>query len=255
MPEKTEHAPGTPSWVDLSTSDTDAAGTFYATLFGWVAEPVPDPAAGGYTMFTLNGRNVGAMAPSQDPSRPPAWTTYVCTDDVDKSLERAENAGGSVVMPGLDVMGAGRMGVLADPAGAVIALWQPGEHKGADVVDEPTAFTWTELSSTDPERAKAFYPEVFGWTSETSDMGEMAYTEFKLGETSVAGMMASQAPGMPSYWMPYFAVVDPDRTASEAEALGGGVVVPATDFPGGRFAILRDPQGAVFGALRLTPKA
>lgn len=258
MPEKTEYAPGTPSWVDLATTDTDAAGTFYSTLFGWRAEPVPDPDAGGYTMFTLNGRMVGAMAPMAGAEHPPAWTTYVSTDDVDKTVEIAESAGGKVLQPPMDVMGAGRMAILADPTGAVIALWQPGEHKGAQLVDEPGAFTWTELSTRDTAAAEAFYTTAFGWTAETSSMGDVAYTEYKLGDTSVAGMMApgpDVPPQVPAYWMPYFAVTDPDKTAAEAAALGAATLAPPMDFPGGRFAVLRDPQGATFGVLRLTPKS
>ena len=258
MPEKTDFAPGTPSWVDLATTDADAAGTFYSTLFGWRAEPVPDPDAGGYTMFTLNGRMIGAMAPMAGPDHPPAWTTYVTTDDADKTVEIAESAGAKVLQAPMDVMGAGRMAIFADPTGAVIALWQPGEHKGAQLVDDPGTFTWTELTTRDTAAAEQFYTTVFGWTAETSAGGGMPYTEFKLGETSVAGMMAAPAdlpPQVPAYWMPYFAVLDPDKTAAEATALGGSAMVGPTDFPGGRFVILRDPQGAVFGALRLTPKS
>jgi predicted enzyme related to lactoylglutathione lyase len=257
MPEKTEYAPGTPTWVDLATTDADAAGTFYSTLFGWRAEPVPGPDAGGYTMFTLNGRLVAAMAPMAGPDHPPAWTTYISTDDADKTVEIAEAAGAKVLQPPMDVMGAGRMAIFADPTGAVIALWQPGEHRGAQLVDEPGTFTWTELSTRDTAAAETFYTTTFGWTAESSDAGGMAYTEYKVGDLSVAGMMApgpDQPAGTPAYWMPYFAVADPDKAAGEASALGGTTLAGPMDFPGGRLAILRDPQGAVFGVLRLTPK-
>jgi predicted enzyme related to lactoylglutathione lyase len=258
MPEKTEYAPGTPSWVDLATPDVDRAGTFYATLFGWTAEPVPMPDAGGYVMFTLNGKYVAAMSPIEHGERPPAWTTYVSTDDADKTAELAQTAGGSVLMPPMDVFDSGRMAVLADPTGAAFAVWQPNQHPGAGLVDDPGTFTWTELSSRDTAAAARFYPEVFGWTAETSDGGGMQYTEFKLGDSSVAGMMEMNpmVPAeVPSYWMPYFAVVDVDKSAGEATALGAEALLPPSDFPGGRFAVIRDPQGATFGLLRLTPKA
>jgi predicted enzyme related to lactoylglutathione lyase len=237
MPEKTEYAPGTPSWVDLATPDVDKAGTFYATLFGWTAEPVPMPDAGGYVMFTLNGKYVAAMAPIEHGERPPAWTTYVSTDDADKTAELAQTAG---------------------PTGAAFAVWQPNQHPGAGLVDDPGTFTWAELSSRDTAAATRFYPEVFGWTAETSDGGGMQYTEFKLGDSSVAGMMEMNpmVPAeVPSYWMPYFAVVDVDKSAGEATALGAEALLPPSDFPGGRFAVIRDPQGAAFGLLRLSPKS
>lgn len=259
MPQKTEYAPGLPAWVDLATPDPAAAGTFYGQLFGWKAEPVADDdSAGGYTMLTLDGRNVGALAPLHQPGQPTAWTTHIATDDVDKTVEIAQSAGGTVITPAMDVFTSGRLAVIADPTGAAIALWQAGDHHGADVVDEPGAFAWAELNSRDTAAAERFYTEVFGWTAETSSMGEMAYTEFKLGDTSVAGMMAinPQMPAeIPSYWMPYFAVTDPDKTAREAAALGAKTMVEPQDFPGGRFSILTDPQGAMFGVLRLTPKS
>lgn len=254
MPEKTEYQPGTPCWVDLATTDVDAAATFYTTLFGWQTEPIPDPAAGGYVMLTMNGRYVGALAPLGERQQPPAWTTHISTDNADKLVELAEGAGGTTVAPPMDVFDSGRLAVIADPTGAVVALWQPNKHIGASIVDEPNTLAWTELSSRDVEGAKRFYPEVFGWTAQTSDAGGMEYTEFKVGDQSVAGLMAMSpmVPAeVPSYWMPYFAVTDVDKVTGEATALGATALVEPMDFPGGRFAVIRDPQGATFGLLRL----
>jgi hypothetical protein len=259
MADTPDYPPGTPAWVDLSTSDVDAAATFYGTLFAWRAEPVPDPDAGGYTMITLDGRNIGAMAPLDAPGRPPAWMTYISVEDADKTAALAEQAGGTVVMEPLDVLGAGRMAVLADPGGAAIALWQPAEHKGMDVTDVPGAYCWTELSTRDTDAAVEFYGAVFGWRAETGDMEAMPYTEFKNGDRSVAGMMTmpDEMPAdVPPFWMPYFEVTDPDQTTTEAAALGGEVVAPPMDIPEvGRFAVLRDPQGALFGVIRTAERA
>jgi predicted enzyme related to lactoylglutathione lyase len=178
MPERTDFAAGTPCWVDLGTTDAEAAGTFYATIFGWTAEPVPGPDAGGYTMLSLDGRLVGALAPTAGADRPSAWQTYVRVDDADKTVEVATAAGGSVLLEPMDIVGAGRMAVLADPAGATIAVWQPAEHRGFAVTDDPGTYSWTELSTRDTEGAIAFYGEVFGWGHETSDALGMPYTEF-----------------------------------------------------------------------------
>jgi predicted enzyme related to lactoylglutathione lyase len=253
MPEMTEYAPGTPCWVDLATPDTGASGTFYATLFGWQAEPVPDPEAGGYTMLVRDGKTVAALGPAQQ-HQPTAWTAYVSVEDADKTAEVVQSAGGTIVLPPFDVMDAGRMAIIADPAGGVIALWQPNLMIGASVIDEPNSFGWVELNSRDTAKAEAFYTEVFGWTAHTSDMGGMTYTEFKLGDTSVAGMMAinpAMPAEVPSYWMPYFAVSDIDTKYAEATALGAESMVAVESMPQLKFAILRDPQGALFGLLQL----
>jgi hypothetical protein len=252
MPERTGFASGEFAWTDLMTSDLDAAVTFYRTVFGWEAEQVQEPEARGYTMFSLGGRQVGAASPLMpgDPS-PPRWNVYVGVADTDVTLKAVEAAGGSVIVPAMDVFTAGRMGMAADPAGAVFALWQAGDHTGAGVTDEPGTLTWVELSTTDTEGAKAFYADVFGWGEETADGGGMPYTEFKLGGKSIAGMMPAQG-GMPPFWMPYFQVTDPDKVAGEVAALGGQVLAPPDDIPGGqgRYAVVTDPQGAPFGLYR-----
>jgi uncharacterized protein len=253
MPEMTEYPPGTPCWVDLSTDDVAASGTFYATLFGWEVDAIDDPDAGGYTMLVKDGKQVAALGPKQDPSQPTAWTIYVSTDDADKTAEVVQSAGGTVILAPFDVLRAGRMAIVADPAGGVIALWQATGMKGAGIVDEPGSFSWAELNSRDTAKA-----EAFGWTATTSEMGDMRYTEFKSGDKSVAGMMAVN-PGMPaevpSYWMPYFEAADIDAKFGEATALGAATMVEPQSMPQLKFAILRDPQGATFGLLQMDRKA
>lgn len=251
MPERTEFAAGEPSWADLTTTDVDTAATFYRSIFGWEAEAIDDPDAGGYTMLTLDGKYVGALSPTMpnDPS-PPHWNVYLNVDDADKVSEIAASAGGTVVVPTMQVFTSGKMAILQDPTGAFISVWQAQDHKGAAVTDEPGTLTWVELTTTDTAKAKAFYTEVFGWSAEGSE-GEMPYTEFKIGDTSVAGMMAKpkdMPAGIPSNWMPYFKVVDADKKVGEITAAGGNVIMPGTDIPtGGRFAVAADPTGAVFG--------
>lgn len=254
MPERNGFSPGEPAWTDLVTDDVAAAATFYSTIFGWLAETIDDPDAGGYTMLTLNGRQVAAVSPKMtgDPG-PNRWNVYVATEDAEKTAEVAAGAGATVLAPAFDVLTAGRMAVLADPAGAVISLWQAGEHHGAAVTDEPGTLTWVELTTSDVAAAQEFYGTVFGWGVKPSD--DDSYAEFTLGGKSVAGVMpkpAEMPAGVPPYWMPYFQVVDPDRTAAEAAALGGTVVAPPDDIPGdgGRYAVLADPQGAMFGLYR-----
>lgn len=254
MPEKSGYAAGEPTWVDIASTDVAATKTFYATLFGWVADDVPMEDAGGYGMFTLNGRYAAGYGPNPMPDPRTAWAVYFATDDLEKTCEVATGAGATVFAGPMDVFTSGRMAVLSDPAGAFFSLWQAGDHHGAQVQDEANALTWVELTTSDVEGSKRFYADVFGWGEQTStDGGPMPYTEFRMGERSVAGMMAKPE-GMPaeipSYWMPYFQPADLDKMVGEATALGATVMVPPSPIPNGRFAVLTDPQGAAFGLYR-----
>ena len=247
-----DHTPLTPGWIDLGT-DVLGAKAFYSSLFGWdTADAGPVEQTGGYGFFLKEGRQVGGYGPQQNPG-PPSWTTYVIVPDADAIAAEVTAAGGSVVVPTMAVMDQGSLAVFSDPTGAIFSVWQPDRHHGAQVVREPGAFSWVELSTRDTAAAKAFYEAVFGWSARDSDAGGMAYTEFQVDGESIAGMMemAPDVPDeVPSYWMVYFEVEDVDGAVTQATSLGASTVAPAMDFPGGRFAILTDPQGAMFGVLR-----
>lgn len=253
MSEVTEHAPGTPSWVDLATSDADAAEAFYTALFGWTADDQGE-GAGGYRMLRKDGRDVAALYAAGPDQGPPRWNTYVTVDDVDDATARVEPAGGAVIAPPFEVLDVGRMAVVADPAGAVMALWQSMGHVGAGLINEPGALCWNELITGNRERAAAFYAEVLGWSSRTSQMGPMTYTEFITGERAIAGMM--EMAGVTPQWNVYFAVEDADHTITAATGLGASILQPAMDLPDvGRFATLADPQGAAFSVVQLAAPA
>ncbi len=254
MTEVTEYRPGTPSWVDLSTADLDAAAQFYGELFGWEAsEPGPAEETGGYRMFALRRRDVAGLGPGR-PGVPPLWTTYIAVADADEVAGRVERGGGQVVMPPMDVVDAGRMAIVADPEGAAFALWQARRHAGAQVVNEPGALCWNELNVRDSEAARRFYGEVFGWTFDAQDTMGVEYTTCSLGDRAIAGIirMNEQWPEhVPAHWLPYFAVADCDATVVRAGELGANVAMAPTDSPAGRFAALADPQGAMFAVIAL----
>ncbi len=254
MTTKTDYAPGTPSWVDLATTDPAAAKTFYGTLFDWTYhdEPTGDP-ANPYTLAFRDGKVAAGLA-SQPPylqSAPPMWTTYISVADIEASAKQVEPAGGSLIAPPFDVADAGRMSVAADPTGAVFSIWQRKNHAGAAIVNEPGAFSWNELLTADVPRAAAFYHELFGWGANALEMGPMQYTEFRLDDQPVAGGQPPPMPGIPPVWVVYFAVADTDATVAEATRLGAQVLAPPMDIPPGRIAVLTDPQGAVFNVIRL----
>ncbi len=174
--------------------------------------------------------------------------------DAEAAAKKIEGAGGTVVVGPMDVMTAGRMAVLQDPGDAFFSIWQPGEHRGAELLREPGALSWVELNTRDVEAARPFYPAVFGWTVEAHE-GEMTYYEFHLGPEPVGGMLSMPPPvpaEVPSHWLPYVGTDDVDASARRVTELGGTVAVGPMDFPGGRFAVVLDPQGAAFGLMKLT---
>ncbi len=247
-----KHDPGVPSWVDLSTSDVDAAVAFYGGLFGWELTDLGEE-AGHYHMASLRGRSVAAISPAQNPG-PAYWTTYVTVDDADAAASAATGAGGGVMAEPFDVMDAGRMAVLTDPTGAAFAVWKPGTSIGAEIVNEPNTFSWSELVTSDIDGAKAFYNAVFGWGAKTMGEGAGAYTEWLIGERSVGGMMARppQLPAQaPDFWGVYFSVEDCAAAASRVTELGGSVMMGPMDIEPGTFAVVADPTGATFSVIQL----
>ena len=149
------------------------------------------------------------------------------------------------------------MAFITDPTGAAIGLWEPGTHKGAELVNEHGAFGWNELMTDDTAAAGTFYEQVFGWRGEVTEMPNGPYTSFwadgNVEGNAAAGMMAKPA-GMefPSYWGVYFQTDDVDATLGLVKDNGGQVLMPPMDVPQvGRFAVVQDPQGASFTAITM----
>lgn len=256
MPEITKYEPGTPSWVDLGTPDPDDASRFYSGLFGWTIPEGP-PEAGGYRMCMLDGKPVAGLGPQMNADMPPWWTTYISVADADETAAAIKEDGGNVIVEPMDVLDAGRMAVAADPAGAMFSIWQPKLHIGAAIVDDPNSLCWNELMTRDPQKSVEFYGAVFGWTANLLPMeGIDDYTEFRVGQRGIAGMMPMAGDAwpaeIPNHWMVYFAVEDCNAAVARVEELGGKVVAPPTEVPPGTFAVVNDPQGAAFSVIALS---
>jgi predicted enzyme related to lactoylglutathione lyase len=252
--EPDSYEDGVPNWVDLGTPDPAKAIEFYGALFGWEAEVGP-PETGGYAIATLQGKPVAGIGPQQNPG-PPYWTTYVKVSDAAATVARVQAHDGQVFVEPMDVMGQGIMAVLADPLGAPISVWQPLAFPGAGIVNEPGAYSWSELVTTDVAASTDFYEAVFGWGVQAHGEGPGAYYEWKIGERSVGGMML-KPPTMPAevppFWGVYFTVTDTDKAVARVNELGGGTIVPPMDIEPGRFAAVHDPTGAVFSVITMAP--
>jgi uncharacterized protein len=255
MSERTSYKPGTPSFVDLSTTDVGAAKRFYADLFAWKYDDMDAGNGNTYSMATVRGKAVAGIAPQPEmmaqAGAPPTWNSYVTVADADVAAGTIESNDGSVVMPPMDVMDAGRMAVATDPTGAFFMIWQAKGSIGAELVNEPGAFTWNELMTPDVDKAVAFYGQVFGWKPNKVDMGSMTYTLLELDGDGIGGAMNPPMEGIPASWGVYFWVDDVDASFDQAKSGGANALYEPMDVPNvGRMAAFTDPQGAMFSVMK-----
>ena len=289
MLERDAYPPGVPCWVDTGQPDPRAAVAFYGDLFGWEFDDrTPPGRSEPYFVAQLRGRDVagvGAQPPGAPPT--PAWSTYVAVQSADDAAAAVKEAGGSVLMAPFDIADAGRMGVFSDPSGAVFCVGEARQTMGAQLVNEPGTWNFSELNTRDPEGAKAFYCSVFGWEAGGLDTGgddgdggvwrmpgygdflaqrdpdlrkRMADVQAPAGfEDAVAWLVPMSSDHFPDdtppHWSITFAVDDADAIADRAEELGGKVLAPPLDAPWVRMTVLSDPQGAVFTASKFVPPA
>ena len=261
MPHVDSHTPGTIGWVDLVSTDLEAATAFYTGLFGWETSDMPMPGGDGvYRFFRLDGRDAAAAGPMSAEMRargvPSHWNVWVA-GDADEVTGKATAAGGQVLVAPMSLGPSGRLALVTDPGGAAVGVWEAGEHIGAGVVGEPGAMTWWEVNTRAFEACRRFYGEVFGWTAEPLDAPGINYVTWKLGDDTVGGMleMTPEWGEIPAHWMTYFAVRDTDDAARRATGLGGSVGAPPFDTTYGRVAVLVDPAGGHFSVVTPTEAA
>jgi uncharacterized protein len=267
--ERDGYRQGVPCWVDTWQPDADAAVAFYTQLFGWEAEETTPPGSGRrFFMCSLRDRDVaGIGTPPPVPDHAPVWGTYIWVENADETAAAAPEAGGSVAVQPFESLDGGRIAILTDPAGAVFGIWEPAEHRGAEIVNEAGAWSMSLLNTRNPERSAAFFRALFGWEPEEMEgsggVSIMRLPGFVGGESLqpvprdvvavMAPMSADQFPDeVPSHWSVDFWVEDADATAEKAAKHGGAVIAPPYDVPGVglRQAVLADPQGATFSVTR-----
>ena len=255
MSERSEYAPGEFCWVDLATTDVDGATRFYADLLGVEAERAPgDPEeTGGYGFFIKNGKMICGFGPTEQEGQPSAWSSYIKVEDADATAERVEEAGGQVHAGPFDLPNeSGRIAVLQDPTSAFVCINQQQRHPGAQLVNQPGAWTWNNLMTRDLEGARDFYGQVFGWTAVHSEPAPPNILNWQVdgqrwpeGLGGLMGITDDLPADMPAHWQVYFIVENADDSIAQAESNGAKLGFGPIDVPVGRLATLVDPQGAV----------
>jgi predicted enzyme related to lactoylglutathione lyase len=259
----TSHEVGSPCWVDLTSPDPDAAKRFCSAVFGWTADDQFDDDGNYiYTLFRHDGQIATGLGgqPPQMAGMPAVWNTYIATDDPAAVAEKVAAAGGTVMMPPMQVMASGEMAVFADPTGAVFSVWKAGDHFGAEVGNVADTWSWNELMTRDLPAAAGFYSEVFGWGYDEMDMGPMGtYHVVQGGETGWAGMMA-MPPGMPemvpAHWATYFTVADIEATMTKVKNADGQIMDGPMEVPGiGHSAVIHHEAAGSFQILQPVAEA
>jgi predicted enzyme related to lactoylglutathione lyase len=259
MPQVDSHVPGSFCWLELATTDQNAAKQFYSALLGWQHVDSPMGPDAFYTMFNLEGRHTGACYTMDANLRaqgvPPHWMLYVDVTDADATAGSVSAAGGQVVVGPFDVFDFGRMAVLRDPAGAAISIWQPNTHLGFGIEGVPGTLCWADLMTSNADAAKAFYNAVFLWQFDPGQGDNSGYLHVKNGDKFIGGMPPAQhvPPNTPPHWLAYILVENCDASTTKAQTLGARVYMgPMTMENVGRWSVIADPQGAVIALFQPT---
>jgi len=238
-------------WYELDTIDVKGAIKFYKDVIGWGTQPFDD----NYAIWTVGATGIGGVMTLPDEYKkigmPPHWLAYVAADDVDALTKKAESLGGKTYVPPSDIPTVGRFSVIADPQGAVIALFKPFPRDAEPPPAEPTNghFSWHELMAGQLEDALRFYAQLFGWQKTDAVQSPMGtYQMYGKGGRTFGGMATKpkELPDQPR-WLYYVKVEDLDAALARVKKGGGKVMHGPMEVPGGdRVAQCRDPQGAAF---------
>jgi predicted enzyme related to lactoylglutathione lyase len=275
MSEQRTYPQGVPSWIDTVAHDLDEAKRFYAGLFDWTfTDAMPAEAPGNYLIATIGGEDVAAIASPESDDEAVTWRTYLAVDDADATAKAVEAAGGAVTIDPVDAGPGGRMAACVDPRGAEFRLWQARKRLGAQVVNTPGTWNFSDLQTTDPHEAATFYSPLFGW--EIDDIGyatvvrkpgygdhlastvdpdirrRQEATGTPAAFEDVVAWMRVIAQGHPEHWQVTFAVADRDASTEAAEDLGATVLATEDD-EWTRTSTIRDPQGAELVLSQFTP--
>lgn len=242
-------------WYDLMTTDPVAAESFYTKVVGYKTQAW-DGGGKPYTMWLAGEAPIGGVcdlpAQAKEMGAPPHWLGYVYVDDIETSTTKVTTLGGQIYLAPTEIPTVGRFSVIADPTGAVLALFQAaGEPMAPRSGEAPGEFSWHELTTTEPEKAFTFYQQLFGWQkTDAMDMGpEMGvYQMYGIGGKTLGGYMKTPPTWQgPSAWLYYANVAKLSTSVEQIKVNGGKIVHGPQQVPGGDWIVVgMDPQGAVF---------
>jgi predicted enzyme related to lactoylglutathione lyase len=256
MANITTHPAGSFCWIELSTTDQNAAKNFYTSLFGWSVVDSPMGPDDFYSIFKLDGRDTGAACTlrkdQRDQGVPPHWMLYIAVNSADEAATKAAQLGGKVLAPAFDVLDVGRMAILQDPTGANFCVWQAKSPSGIGIGGDGT-LCWADLSTPDPKRAAEFYSGLLGWQIIADEHDPSGYLHIRNGEQFIGGIPPANMkfPNAPPHWLIYFQVADCEATAAKAAKSGAKLLMPPRLMEKvGTIGIVADPQGAVFAIFK-----
>ena len=252
-----ERLPGKIVWHDLLTNDPAASKRFYGELFGWEFEGVGSFAGMGsdsaYTLIRHNGRLIGGMIDTvalNNRTDISQWVVVMSVEDVDAAAQSFADNGGSVLTPPRDLQRRGRIAVVQDPAGALLALLQTKDGDPVDRQPEPGDFLWNELWTIDVDGASKFYSDVAGfeaadWDTDGNEESPANYRVLKRDDKPRAGVLSNPFADLDPVWVSYLRVASPAAITAKVEALGGRVLIEARPRAlGGEVAFIAGPSEA-----------
>jgi hypothetical protein len=236
------------NWFEQLSTDPRAAERFYTETLPWKTQTLPMGPT-GYTMLLAGEQGIGGLTDLPKHMDTPHWISYVSVEDVVATARKVVGNGGKALMDAFEMPGVGKMQPVADPMGAAFFLFCPIEGD-KPAVKGPGAFFWNELWCDDAKAAADFYAKVLGYTYTTMDTPTGPYYVLANGERQRAGIMTSPVTGIPAHWLPYVDVADLEASLARVTRNKGAVEGDVMQMPGiGRFAFIRDAQGARLGLI------
>ena len=255
-PEVAERTPGRFVWYDLITDDIDAASAFYGDLFGWEFEDVPEH-PGEFQLIRHNGVAIGGMvyhARDHADSAETQWIGSLSVTNVDSAVAVVRAQGGTVYAGPKDVPLRGRVAVVADPQGAVLALVRTPDGDPAERQPAIDDWLWQELWTTEDSTSLLFYRDMAGFDHETLELPAGAYHVLKYQGRAYAGLAQLPWDSVPPVWLPYVRVEDPQAIADRVEELGGRVILSPDQIQSREAAVIEDPTGGALAVQRWVPQ-
>lgn len=250
--------PGAPAWMSLSTPDVGAATGFYGDLLGWGFHRGQTPDGRTYLTAVLGGFAVAGVGQSTQPDAPARWTVFLAADDAAATADAARAAGGEVLVEAAAAPGSGTAALVADPAGAVVGVWQAGEHPGLELTGVAGALLWCELTTPDLGRAEQFLGAVFGLSCTPQAGLSTPYATAHTAEGPALGL-GETGPEVggdgTQQWLVYLAHPDVDAAVAVAQTHGGRAEADPFDSPFGRVVVLRGPSGERLALMTPAPSA